>query len=200
VTADPTIADRPGPRVNQRERILDAALRLMSESGAAGTSMRQLAKACDINVAAIYHYFASKEALLAAVIEARRYGTRLATEVPEVDPAASPADRLRHVFGVMWSGAIEEEEIWRLLLGEGLRGEPSALPVGRSLLDVLRSGLGEWLRVAVPEVGDSAALAELVMGQMFSGFVEHFFDPAADLDAIAERCAVALTATALDRT
>ena len=50
--------------VNQRERILDAALLLMSDRGAGSTSMRQLAKACDLNVASIYHYFPSKADLL----------------------------------------------------------------------------------------------------------------------------------------
>ena len=45
--------------VDQRGRILDAALRLMAEQGSVGASMRQLAAACDLNVATIYHYFPS---------------------------------------------------------------------------------------------------------------------------------------------
>ena len=48
----------------QRGRILDAALALMSESGSAGASMRQLAAACGLNVATLYHYFPSKADLL----------------------------------------------------------------------------------------------------------------------------------------
>src|SRR4051812_26722313 len=59
-------------RPNQREHILDVTLQLMSEQGAGRTSMRQLAAACGLNVAAIYHYFPSKDALLAAVIDERR--------------------------------------------------------------------------------------------------------------------------------
>jgi len=61
-------------RPNQREHILDVALELMSEHGAATTSMRQLAKACGLQVAALYHYFESKDALLAAVVAAAREG------------------------------------------------------------------------------------------------------------------------------
>ena len=49
-------SDAPDPRT----RILDAALALMSEQGSAGASMRQLAAACGLNVATIYHYFPSK--------------------------------------------------------------------------------------------------------------------------------------------
>ncbi|MGZ4677784.1 MAG: helix-turn-helix domain-containing protein, partial [Acidimicrobiia bacterium] len=48
----------------QRDRILDTALDLMAEHGASATSMRQLATACNLNVAALYHYFPSKAELL----------------------------------------------------------------------------------------------------------------------------------------
>ncbi len=43
-----------------RERILDAALELMGRQGASATSMRRLATESGVQVAAIYHYFASK--------------------------------------------------------------------------------------------------------------------------------------------
>jgi AcrR family transcriptional regulator len=62
--------------VDQRGRILDAALRLMAEQGSAGASMRQLAAACHLNVATLYHYFPSKADLLRSVVEERRYGER----------------------------------------------------------------------------------------------------------------------------
>ena len=40
---------------DQRARILDTALRLMSEHGSADTSMRRLVTACGLNVATLYH-------------------------------------------------------------------------------------------------------------------------------------------------
>ncbi|MCB0970444.1 MAG: helix-turn-helix transcriptional regulator, partial [Acidimicrobiales bacterium] len=77
-------------RPNQREHILDVALALWSAQGSAKTSMRELARECGLNVAAIYHYFESKDALLAAVIDERRYEARLADEIPDL-PADLPA-------------------------------------------------------------------------------------------------------------
>ena len=68
---------------DSRQRILDAALALMSEHGVAGTSMRMLAGAADLNVATLYHHFPSKADLLHAVLEQRRYLERLGTERPE---------------------------------------------------------------------------------------------------------------------
>ena len=83
----------PTEAPSQRDRILDIALALMAEQGASGTSMRQLAKACDLNVAAIYHYFPSKAELLRSVIEERRYGLRL-QELPVVEIVPDPRRRL----------------------------------------------------------------------------------------------------------
>ena len=166
-------------RPNQRGHILDVTLRIMSEQGAAKTSMRQLARECGINVATLYHYFESKDALLAAVIEERRYGARLA-EPPEIPAHLSVDDRLRLVFATVWQGALAEEPIWRLLLGEALRGEPTAIPVGQSLLDVLGPGLAAWVAAAIPELEEPEAVADLLLGQLFAGFVRHIFQP--DLD------------------
>ena len=179
-----------------RERILDEALGLMAEQGAAGTSMRQLAGACGVQVAALYHYFESKDALLAAVIAERNYGRRIA-EPLELDPLAPPEQRLRSIFQQMWDGAIEEESVWRLLLGEGIRSEPSALPVGRDLLDTVMPGVTVFVRECVPEIADPETAAELLLSQMFLGFIRHMFDPAADVAEIGRERADVLVRTLL---
>jgi AcrR family transcriptional regulator len=175
----------PSPRRNQRERILDTALDLMSRRGSSGVSMRQLAKACGVQVAAIYHYFPSKDALLTAVIEERRYSARLADLAP-LDIDAPVEERLRRVFELFWEGALEEEPVLRLLLGEALRSEAVALPTGSALLDVFRSGVVMALEQVVPEVRDAKAVSELYMAQVFSAFVRHVFEPEVPTSVIGE--------------
>lgn len=160
----------------QRDRILDQALALMSEHGSAAMSMRSLARACGLQVAAIYHYFPSKDALLAAVFDERRYSSRLGEPI-DVDPLGSVRERLRAVFDVFWQGALEEEPVLRLLLGEGLRGHPVALPSGTALLEVFRGGVRLLLETHVPELDDLDEVTELFIAQVFSGFVQHVFDP-----------------------
>jgi len=170
------VATRP----NQRDHILDTALRLMSERGAKGTSMRQLAAACDLQVAAIYHYFESKDALLAAVVAERQYGTRMVEPFP-IDPSSPPAERLRALFLHVWNGALDEQAIWRLVLGEGTHGEPAVLPVGRELLDLIGPAATGWIRQFLPEVTDPEAVGHLMVGQLLVGFVRAVFsddDPA----------------------
>jgi len=180
-------------RPNNRERILDTALTLMSTHGASATSMRRLADACGLNVAAIYHYFPSKDALLATVIEERRYGPRL-SEIPALDPSAPTAERLRAIFAEVWSGALAEQQVWRLLLGEGLRSEPAALPVGSGLLDMFAQGLTAWITSMVTEIDQPAAVSQLLIGQLFAGFIRHIFEPTTNTDSIRDVCVDALLA------
>ena len=188
----PTTEVRP----NQRDHILDTALRLMSAHGAVGMSMRQLAAACDLQVAAIYHYFESKDALLAAVVAERQYGSRMTDPLP-VDPAASDAERLRQLFHFVFEGALEEQSIWRLLLGEGMRGEPTVVPVGRALLELLEPAARLWIDQVLPDVARPEAVAHLLVGQLLSGFVRHVFVPELDPAVIAEESADTLVAVIL---
>ncbi|MEZ5323008.1 MAG: TetR/AcrR family transcriptional regulator [Microthrixaceae bacterium] len=189
----PTRTGRPPTRENQREFILDTALALIAERGASTMSMRQLANACDLNVAALYHYFDSKDALVAAVVEERRYGARMA-DVPPLDPSAPVVERLRTMFAHIWAGALAEEPIWRVLLGEGTRREPSTLPVGRELLDMVLPGIAEWIRREIPEVGRPDDVATILVGQLFVGFVRHIFEPDLDTNVILDRVGTSLAA------
>lgn len=56
------IAARRGPET--REAILSAAIELFARRGYHATSMRALAAAADVQPAAIYHWYASKESIL----------------------------------------------------------------------------------------------------------------------------------------
>ncbi|WP_428925761.1 TetR/AcrR family transcriptional regulator [Marinibacterium sp. SX1] len=52
----------------RRVQILDEMLRLCANRHFASISMRQLAAACDVNMALLYHYFDSKEGLVHAAL------------------------------------------------------------------------------------------------------------------------------------
>src|SRR6201997_5824390 len=59
----------PGPREERgvlSARILDAARSEFAENGWAGTTIRAVARAADVDPALVYHYFGSKEGLLDA--------------------------------------------------------------------------------------------------------------------------------------
>jgi AcrR family transcriptional regulator len=76
------------------ERLLDAAERLVSESGAAHLTLEAVARAAGVSKGGLLYHFPSKEALLQAMIDRhlRDIGARIAGL--EAD-GRSPADRLR---------------------------------------------------------------------------------------------------------
>ena len=60
---------RPGKTRLRRDEILDEATRLFAERGYEGTSMADLAERVGLRKASLFHHFASKEVLYAAVLE-----------------------------------------------------------------------------------------------------------------------------------
>ncbi len=171
----------------------------MSAEGSAAMSMRQLALACGVQVAAIYHYFPSKDALLQSVFQERRYDTRLANQdhINGLAAEADVAERLRAVFNLFWAGALEEEEVLRLLLGEGLRNQAVALPTGSAMLELFRTGVIGLLEEYVPEIDDPEVVSEVFVAQIFAAFIQHIFDPLMKTDLIAERAAQILVRSVL---
>jgi AcrR family transcriptional regulator len=157
-----------------RARILDAALDLMSERGVAGASMRSLAGACDLNVATLYHHFPSKADVFRAVIEERAFNERFRTEgIPEL-PGGTAGERLAHLLRWLWREAAAEEAVWRLLIGESLRGEPVASTTSLELVAMLEEVALRTVEARIPELGDRApAVARAVVGLMFALIVEH---------------------------
>ena len=55
----------------QRMRLLSHARRLFASQGVKETSMSQIAKACRVTKATLYHYFKSKEAILKEILACR---------------------------------------------------------------------------------------------------------------------------------
>ena len=79
---------------DQREAILAQAARLFAQRGYASTSMNEVAQACGLSKATLYHYFRDKYALLVSIAEG--HVTRLEALVDEVRALElGPADELR---------------------------------------------------------------------------------------------------------
>ena len=54
--------------VSRRDRLVDAALTVFAREGVDAASIKKIGQAAGVAPALIYHYFESKEALLAAVV------------------------------------------------------------------------------------------------------------------------------------
>ncbi len=178
-----------------RARILDAALALVGELGAAGTSMRRLAAACGLNVATIYHYFPSKADLLRALIEERRYGERMAADDPPADFALAPRARFTTFFAWLVAQTLQEETVLRMLLGEGLRANPTARQSARDLLAALDTTVAGWLTSRFPEIvalTPATVAARSVRRALLALLTEHLATGQADVTSYADDLATLL--------
>lgn len=107
----------PGPRDEKgvlAARILDAARGEFAQNGSAGTTIRAVARAADVDPALVYHYFGSKEGLL--------------------DAATNPPKRWLENVATTWTTPVPElgAALLRLMLGAWADGEIG--PVLRSVL------------------------------------------------------------------
>ncbi len=161
----------PAPS-DQRRRILDIALRLMADGGVHAMSMRTLAAACGLNVATIYHYFPSKDALLGEVIADRNYA-ELLVPLPPIDPAQPRRERLAALLNWIWDEMGAHDDMWKLLLGESLRGEPHALASAAELSATFEKALERWLEQLFPDLwGDLHITARVLRGLIYGFFIE----------------------------
>ena len=73
-----------------RAALLDEATRLFAERGFAGTSLEDVASACQVTRGAVYHHFAGKQALFEAVLDVQE--TKAVAEVIAAATGPDPWD------------------------------------------------------------------------------------------------------------
>ena len=82
--------------VDNRDRIIEAALRVFSEVGFAGATMRAVAKAAEVSPGLIHHHFKDKESLWNLVGE--RISAEFMDAVSVETDRADPAEALRQIL------------------------------------------------------------------------------------------------------
>lgn len=79
----------------QREAILAGAADLFAHRGYQGTSMQDVAKACGLSKATLYHYYRDKDEMLASIADEHVSGLVDLVKSVEKDPAVAPDQRLQ---------------------------------------------------------------------------------------------------------
>ena len=97
----------------RREAIVDKAAQLFARSGFQGTSVQDLATACETSKSLLYHYYPSKEDVLYAVMAS--HIDQLVADVEEVmGSGAAPVDQLSnmiHAFMRHYIGAADRQNV-----------------------------------------------------------------------------------------
>jgi AcrR family transcriptional regulator len=157
-----------------RQAILDAALDLFAEKGYFGTSLRDVASAVGVRESALYNYFAGKEALFDALLQAHEH-TKMARRSLLVEGAITDGQALLEQLALATlNGFVEprEQKLFRILMSDGLRLAKvgrinlyERMSSGREQLhDILRRLIAEgWLRPGDVNVLGMAFMSPLIL-------------------------------------
>lgn len=159
----------------QRGRILAAAALLFAERGYTGSSMNDVAAACGVSKATLYHYVRDKHDLLHQI--AAGHVQRLATLVPDPQPDVAAAERLPRLIQRFMEAYADSGAEHRVLTEDTRYLEPGArravTQAQRALVQVFADHIATLrpdLASAGAAEGDAGrlpvALAMLLMGMM----------------------------------
>lgn len=148
---------------DRRQRLVDAALRVVGEHGVAGLSHRRVAVEADVPLGSTTYHFASREELLTAAL--RQSGAQWLASVERwergVDPAVPLADEVLRLMTESLSGDRRQLRLECELYLAALH-EPALRPLAAECQD----GLVALLRRRVGDDATARALAALLDGLM----------------------------------
>lgn len=153
----------------RREAIIDRAAELFAAGGFLGSSVADLAQACNTSKSLIYHYYPSKEDILHAVMASHvEQLAAAATEVMAADLA--PADRLRQLarqFMRHYVGAAARQKVLLNDLGHLPPERRAEIVAGQRALVAMVEDILVTLRPAL--AGDAARRRAAAM--LFFGMI-----------------------------
>lgn len=94
--------------------ILNVSLKLFAEKGFDGTSIRDIAKAADINVAMVSYYFGSKEKLLEAIIIYRVSAFRMILENLQTEEI-SPVEKIKKFVSLYVTKLFQNKDFYQIV-------------------------------------------------------------------------------------
>jgi AcrR family transcriptional regulator len=108
-----------------RERIVEAAMRIIDAEGARALSMRRLGTELGVNPMAAYHYVPNKQALYDLVLDAVMSGV----DLDSVDAAAPLEERLKQGARAYRAAIFAHPNAIPILAGRSLRTAASLAPI-----------------------------------------------------------------------
>ena len=179
-------------REEKRRRILDAADGCFARRGFHATSMAEICEAAGMSAGNLYRYFPSKEAMIAALVDAEREETAaLFRRVEDSDDPLAAVTALLERFLTLTTDAAGHR-LWLEILSEGARNPQIQAVLDRSDAEVRPAlahlvGRAAALGQADPAIdGDQAAVWLLMLIDGFSARVatDPGFDIAAGIAAL----------------
>lgn len=163
------MTDRSIAQEEKRRLILDAAVRVFARKGYHGSRVGDIAEEAGIAHGLLYHYFPSKEQVLATVF--RENWGRLLEAFHQVEVSGEPApEQLRRVAAILLRSWRDDPDLVRVMVREVARSPHLQLQV-----DEIREGFHVIQRIVEQGQADGAFRAELdsrLVSWIFYGALE----------------------------
>jgi AcrR family transcriptional regulator len=167
-----------------RERILQAAVKVLAEQGFEAASTKEIARAASVAGGLVHYYFPTKEDLLMAV--ARHASDQHVLEMSSIRSHAKPETIGKAALTHTRKRIEERPELYRLrheLFALGLRNKA----LRKEVADLLRTGrywIGETLEKVKPRPAKEREALAAISLAVFDGLaLQSMIDPGLDLGA-----------------
>jgi AcrR family transcriptional regulator len=143
VTIDQAPTRRERKKLETRQALEQAALRLFAEHGYEQTTVEDIAEAADVAVRTFFRYFSSKQDVLFGEVVTDRI-TRLRTELAARPHSESPIESVRAVMDLLdFAGGDEESQV--LARMELMQRQPSFVGRYLEIMDQMRAVVVEFV-------------------------------------------------------
>ncbi|MFS1511414.1 TetR/AcrR family transcriptional regulator [Chengkuizengella sp. SCS-71B] len=173
--------------IDTKQKIVDAAYRVLAEQGYDKTSMKQIAKEAGVAQGLINYYFESKEDLLFELFheESCRYSEELSklSEIPMSD------NFIHEALQVPKQLVMDQPEWHRLrfeLFAIGLRSKRGAQEITRSSMMDREQTINELSRLPISEELNIQGLARIITAVMDGLSLQMMVDPEFEADSAYE--------------
>ncbi len=153
--------------LKNRQRIVNAATRLIMEKGAKETSLSDIAREVGISKGTLYYYYPTKSELIFDITDRhmRQITSDILTWLENMQEKVSP-DRLLTVVYTTLSKAEKRGKLHLYLIQEAFTDNPNLLSRIRNQYTEWKTMLRQGLQQIVPENPSLPILAELIMASL----------------------------------
>jgi TetR/AcrR family transcriptional regulator len=157
----------------KREAILHSAAKLFAETGFDRASMSQLAEACGVSKALLYHYYSGKDALLFDVIGAHLNELCALVEAAD-DPSGTPEVRLQRLVAALLDAYRESDHEHQVQINAMKYLPANQQEELKDLERRLVSLFAGAIRAVEPALGDARGLLKPVTMSLFGMLNWHY--------------------------
>jgi AcrR family transcriptional regulator len=183
----------PSPAKDPTTRLLDATLEEIERHGLARLTVRSVAAAAGVNIAAVNYYFRSKDALVTAALKGSIDHVAEDTEPLLARMGEEPEDALAELLHYLFEGSLRFPQVAKAHLHEAFVEGEYGGPFPALFATILARTKAALLE-AVPGLGEDEAGARVVAAfsaMFFPAFFAGFFAPIDPLKTPEERAAYA---------